>query len=338
MFTKPVSTTESQPPGPPARRRRRRFAIVAVATSLALVTAVAVGLTVRSPASHAGQVNCAASPSACGFPDATNTGVPTGTKLLTVPGQVSSGPGWHYDTRGWVEVNGNGAVLSGLSIPYNLDISASNVTIKDDKVVTGGANAFGISLRHTSNVTIEDTTITGLNTGTGRVMTGIKDVYADSTGITVLRDNISEAETGVQLEAGTVENNYIHSTGFIAGDHVNGVTSNGGGSGLLTIQHNTILIDRGQTDAVGLFEDFGVQQNRVINDNLLAGGGYSLYGGQNPGGLPTSNITVTNNVFSTIYYPTGGAFGPAVYFNSSGTGDTWSGNTWDVTGAAISRP
>jgi hypothetical protein len=338
MSTRPVVNTESKPPGPPARRYNRRFVIAAAGTSLVLVAALAVGLTVSGSPSHAGQIDCATNPHACGFPDATNTGVPKGTTLRTVPGQVSSGAGWHYDPRGWVEVDGNGANLTGLYIPYNLDITASNVTISDDKIVNGGPNAFGISVRHTSNVTIEDTTITGLNTGTGRVATGIKDIYADSTGLTVLRDNISEAETGVQLEAGTVKDSYIHNTGFIAGDHVNGVTSNGGGTGLLTVQHNTILINRSQTDAVGLFEDFGVQQNRVITDNLLAGGGYSLYGGQNPGGSPTSNITVTNNVFSTLYYRTAGAFGPETYFNSGGTRDAWSGNAWDVTGQTIPTP
>lgn len=338
MSTKPATNPEIKPPSPPARGVSRRVVILSVATSLVLAVALAVGLAVHGQGAHAAQNNCASNPHACGFPDASNTGVPAGMTLKKVPGQVSSGPGWHYDSRGWVEVDGNGAVLTGLYIPYNLDITASNVTIKDVKVVTGGPNAFGISVRHTSNVTIEDSTITGRNTGNGRVMTGVKDIYADSTGLTVLRDDISMAETGVQLEAGTVQDSYIHNTGYIAGDHVNGVTSNGGGTGLLTVQHNTILINRNQTDAVGLFEDFGVQQNRVITGNLLAGGGYSIYGGQNPGGAPTSNITITNNRFSTIYYRTAGAYGAAAYFSSAGTGNIWSSNTWDSTAAAVLAP
>ena len=87
----------------------------------------------------------------------------------------------------------------------------------------------------------------------------------------------SEFETGVRLETGLVEDNYIHEPGYIAGDHTNGVMSNGGVTRLLIVNHNTILIDRGQTDAVGLFEDYGVQQNRRITDNLLAGGSYAIY-------------------------------------------------------------
>jgi hypothetical protein len=39
--------------------------------------------------------NCSNAPHLCGFPDATNSGVPANMrkKLLAVPGQVSSGPG-----------------------------------------------------------------------------------------------------------------------------------------------------------------------------------------------------------------------------------------------------
>ena len=268
---------------------------------------------------------------ASGFPDASNTGVPTGTKLLTVPGQISSGPGWHYDSRGFVQVDGNGAVLSGLYIPYNLNIIASNVTIKDVQVVTGGANVYGISLRHTANVTIENCTISGINATSGRSAAGIKDIYADSTGMSVLRNNISLGENGVQLEAGTVQDNYIHDPGFITGDHTNGVTSNGGGTALLTISHNTILISRSQTDAIGLFEDFGIQTNRVISSNLLAGGGYAIYAGQNTGGAPTTGIVITGNVISSIYYPGGGYYGPIAHFNPAGRGDIWSRNTWIAT-------
>jgi hypothetical protein len=304
------------------------LALVALAVSI-----VSVPFLGSSPESESASavVGCGDAPSACGFPDQSNTGVPKGTRLLQVPGQISSGPGWYYDPRGWVEVDTDGAVLSGLYIPCTVDVSASDVTIEADEIATSGPSAIGISLRHTSNVTIQDSTITGLTAGAGRMMAGIKDLYADSTGLTILRDNIRLAETGVQLESGLVQDSYIHAAGFVAGDHVNGVTSNGGGGDLLTIAHNTILIDRGQTDAIGLFEDFGVQQNRVITDNLLAGGGYSIYGGQNTDGPATSNISITDNQFSTIYYPNAGVYGYITHFSFDGSGNTWSGNAWTGT-------
>jgi hypothetical protein len=116
----------------------------------------------------AGLTNCAAKPSACSYPDATNTGVPAGTTLKSVPSQVTSGPGWSYNaTTKAVVVSVNGTVLSGLNIPSNLTINASNVTVKNVQVVTGGT--FGISLTHTTGVTIENSTISGQNATTGRV-------------------------------------------------------------------------------------------------------------------------------------------------------------------------
>ena len=266
-----------------------------------------------------------------GFPGASDTGVPVDTRFRTVPGQVKSGPGWAYDPRGWVRVYGNGAVLSGLAIPYNVSVTGSNVTIRNVKITVGGANSIAIGLRHAHNVTIEDSTISGLNTRTGRMMTGVKDVYGDATGVRVLYDDISKFETGVQVETGLIEDNYIHDPGFLPGDHTNGVTSNGGVTTLLTISHNTILINRGQTDAIGLFEDHGVQQNRRITDNLLAGGSYAIYAGQKQGGPPTSKIVITGNHISTLFYAHGGNYGCAAHFDSRGRENIWSDNTWNTT-------
>jgi hypothetical protein len=315
-------------------------AVAAAAVAAAAVAAAAAaglyggsrGESAAGPTSHAILADLT------GFPNSSNTGVPGGTNLTSVPGQVSSGPGWHFDPRGWVEVDGDGAVLSGLYIPYSINVTASDVTIQDDQIVVGGGSTIGIGLRHTSNVMIEDTTISGLNSSRGRVMAGIKDIYGDSDGLTILRDDISRAETGVQIEAGLVQDCYIHNSGFIDGDHVNGITSNGGRHGLLTIQHNTILIDREQTDAVGLFEDFGVQADRVITGNLLGGGGYAIYGGQSPDGPPTSNIVITNNQISTKYYDAGGYYGYGTWFNVAGSGDVWSGNTWNGTSDVLTNP
>ena len=307
---------------------------------LRLLTAVglAVGVSASAPQPSAAPAHdqCAVIPHDCGFPDALSVGVPGWMTLQNVPSQVSSGPGWYYDPRGWVEVDGNGAVLSGLDIPCSLDISASNVTIKDVNVQTSGQSSFGISLRNTSNVTIENSDVEGRNTGAGRLMAGIKDIYGNSTGTSVLDNNISRVATGVQMDEGLIQNNYIHDMGYIAGDHVNGITV-GGGTTPVTIQHNTILVDEGQTDAISLFQDTGAEANKVIKDNLLAGGGYAIYGGEKTGGKAARNIVIEGNRISTIYYPAGGQWGPIVYF-TPGLGNVWSGNVWDSTGLVITSP
>jgi hypothetical protein len=85
-------------------------------------------------------------------------------------------------------------------------------------------------------------------------------------------------------------------------------------------------------------EDFGVEANKLIKDNLAAGGGYSIYAGAQTGGPHSYNIRVIGNRFSRRYYANGGQFGPAVYFNDGGRGNVWSGNIWDGTEAAVSSP
>jgi hypothetical protein len=75
------------------------------------------------------QRGCLANPHVCGFPDATNTGVPAGTALTVVTGNV---------------------VLSTLGMTYQgkdvrgcITVTAPNVTIKNVKVTCGGIETGG---------------------------------------------------------------------------------------------------------------------------------------------------------------------------------------------------
>jgi hypothetical protein len=217
-----------------------------------------------------------------------------------------------------------------------VDVAGSNVTLKNVKIKTPATGWFGVALRHTSNVTIQNADISGTNTGNGRMLAGIKDIYGDSSGTRVLSSNIYYVSTGVQMDEGLIQDSYIHDLGFIAGDHLNGTTSNGADGKLLTIQHNTVFNQNSQTDAISLFEDFGRQYNRVINNNLVAGGGYTIYGGQNAGGAAVSDIRITNNRISKLYYPGGGYWGyHGTNENYGSNGNVWSGNVWDDTGATV---
>ena len=276
---------------------------------------------------------CAANPSRCGYPDGSNTGVVAGARLRSVPGDVSKGDGWHYDKRGWVTVDGKGATLENLDVPYNVDVTADNVTLKNLRITVRG-EGFGVSLRRTSNVTIQDVEIGSPDAGEDRLLVGIKDIYGDTKGTKILRADIFHAGTGVQIYSGLLQDSYIHDMGFRSGDHTNGTTSNGG-TQQLTIKHNTVFNSQAQTDAVSLFQDFGVEANRLIEGNLLAGGGYTIYGGANPGAAQTSNIRIINNRISNMYFPKGGHFGPVTAFDEHGPGNVWAGNIWDATGATI---
>jgi hypothetical protein len=229
-----------------------------------------------------------------------------------------------------VSITGDGTVFDGYLVNATIDVNgADNVTIRNTVVSVPG-ETFGIALRHTRNATIENSEVTSPGTGNDRLMVAIKDIYADSSGITVRRTDISRVSTGIQIEEGLVEDNYIHDLGYKSGDHLNGTTSNAGTT-QLTIRHNTILNQYNQTDAVSLFQDFGPQANRLIDNNLLAGGGYTIYAGANPGKEATAtNIHVTNNRISRIYFPNGGSYGPYAAYTSRG-GNTFTGNIWDDT-------
>jgi hypothetical protein len=277
-----------------------------------------------------------------GFPTTSNSGIPAGTVLKNVPGQVSSGPGWAWNKAdGYLQVTGNGANLTGLRIPGTVNVSANNVTLNDISITVGGdssstGDSYGVTLDNTANVTIENSNIQGTNTTTGRMGEGIKDVYTDSTGTQVLKNNIQKTDTAIQLYQGLIKGNYIHNLGLIDGDHVNGITTNGD-IGTFDIENNTILNKFNQTDAVGLFQDFGIVANVTINNNYLAGGGYTIYGGDGNMGQ-SYNIKVTNNQISTMYFPNGGQWGPVAYFDDQGPGNTWSGNTWAGSGKTIPEP
>jgi hypothetical protein len=272
------------------------------------------------------------------FPNASTTGVPSGTVLKSVPGQVSSGTGWKFisTSGGFVSVTGAGAVLSGLSIPYNVNVTASNVTIKNDKITTSGN--YGISLRHTAGVTIENSTVSGTNAASGRISYAIDDLYQDSTGIVISGNNVSNFCHGVQVSAGLVTGNYIHDPGYVAGDHIDGIFDPGF-TGALMISGNTILDNYTQTAAISLDASAAgkLVANKTVQNNLLGGGGYAIYGGSSLGNT-TSNIVIKNNRFSQAYFPKSGQYGPIAYFDPKGTGNLWSGNVWDSTGQTIPSP
>jgi len=84
--------------------------------------------------------------------------------------------------------------------------------------------------------------------------------------------------------------------------------------------------------------DFSPVQNVTVDNNLLNGGGYSLYGASGDGKAysgQTVNIKVTNNHFGAKFYPQCGQYGPVTYFSPSASGNLWSGNVWDRTGAPL---
>ncbi len=274
----------------------------------------------------------------CGYPDATSTGVPAGTTLTAVPAQATSGTGWTWNAATQcAEVTVPGVTVTGLDITGCLDVTASNVTVTKDEVTSDGGN-FAVSLRHTTGVTIENSALGGADTAAGRVSEAIDDVYGDSAGMIITGNNIADFKTAIQVTTGQITGNYIHSPGFVAGDHTNGILDIGT-TQPLTITRNTILNSLGQTDAISLDATGSGQtiSDKTITGNLIGGGSYAIYGGTTNGNTIT-DITITGNDFSQATYPKSGQYGPVAYFTTAGTGNTWTNNTWDTTGATVPSP
>jgi hypothetical protein len=260
-----------------------------------------------------GKTNCAAKPSACGYPDETNTGVPDGVTLKK---------------SGSVIASRDGQVIDGLEITGEIVVTAPNVVIKNTKVIGGrgaGSSDWVIIIRDNSdNLTIHDSEVT---TPAGSEQDNACVFNISNSAPRLLRVNIHGCSQGVSSGAGLIEDSFIHDMSQVPGlSHVDGIASNGDGG--LTVRHNTVFNQFNQTAAIALFQDFGTQKNNLIEDNLIAGGGYSIYGGGGRFG-PTSDIRIINNRFSDKYFKQSGYWGPLAWFTASDPGNTFSGNYWD---------
>jgi hypothetical protein len=260
-----------------------------------------------------GKTNCAAKPSACGYPDETNTGVPAGITL---------------QKSGSVFASRAGQVIEGLDITGEIVVTAPNVVIKNTKLTGGrgaGSSDWAIIIRDNSdNLTIQDSEVT-TPAGSEQDIPCIFNISDSAPRL--LRVNIHGCTQGVSSGAGLIEDSYIHDMSQVPGlSHVDSIASNGGGG--LTVRHNTIFNQFAQTAAVALFQDFGIQKDDLIENNLIAGGGYSIYGGGGKFGA-TSNIKIINNRFSDKYFKQSGYWGPLAWFTASDSGNAFSNNYWD---------
>ncbi|MDB5527009.1 MAG: hypothetical protein JWR51_112 [Devosia sp.] len=203
------------------------------------------------------------------WPDATTTGVPDGVKLLP---------------SGDIVVTKAGTVLSGLNITGSVYIDADNVTLQNCKITSSSFAV--VQIRNGSDgVIVQNCDINGLNAG-GQGISGYgkfigNDISGVADGINVTGDHV------------LIQDNYIHDLGGTSDSHYDGIQVDGGVSDI-RIEHNSVINDHGQTAAVMIDDFFGHTSNVVVNNNLLTGGGYTVYV-TGLDGNGTENVQVTNN-------------------------------------------
>ncbi|WP_207229363.1 DUF4082 domain-containing protein [Ktedonosporobacter rubrisoli] len=257
--------------------------------------------------------------SSCNFPDASNTGAPSSLQPKSESGNIT--------------INDDNTVIDGVDLTGSFDVYANNVTIKNSRITS--TNWWGINQRQGySGLKVLHCTITGVP-GKGPDNGG-EDYAVSNMGdgsIEVAYNNISQFGDQISMGTGNIHDNYVHDIQAFVNlggeyQHTDDIISDGGTTEPLIIRHNTLINETtastGASASVGLFADTGSVKNSIVDNNWIAGGAYALY----CGGNGSTNIKITNNVFSTEIFPSVGVYGPVAYWNPDGDGNTFSGNTY----------
>jgi hypothetical protein len=249
--------------------------------------------------------NCVTKPSACGYPDATNTGVPAGT-VLKASGSIT------ITTAG---------VVSGLNITGCVTIKASNVVFQNSVVHSNGCRAAVYSMEGSKNIVINHVEIDGAKSNSDGPDPGLY-----GWGFTATALNIHDTGDAVDIESGDVlTDSYLHNLRFLNGSHTDGVQATDGSA--MVISHNTILATGvNMNEGVILGADLGNINNVVVDNNIIDGGNNGVVAGNNPG-YSATGISFTHNRFGKV-----AQYGPC-NFNAK---MTFTGNVWDANGAVLS--
>lgn len=245
-------------------------------------------------------------PRPSGIATAATTGVPPGTELSSVAGDM--------------RIVRDGTVVDGKDVAGNIWIDADDVTIQNTRVTGAGFSVIQVKAG-SRNVTIKDVEVDG------------KGLQAGSMGIigpaTVTGSNISGVENGLTPGSGSVlKGNYVHDLKAPGAPHYDGIQIDGGLSNI-TISDNFIdMHEHGQTSAVMIDNYFGPISDITVAGNRLIGGGFTVYSdGQFTGGTITG-VSFINNQLGKGYY------GYASIVNNS---PVWTGNVDADTGKPVNR-
>ena len=240
--------------------------------------------------------DCVAAPHLCGFPDATNTGVPAGT---------------HLKRSGSITVTKRGAIIDGRDVHGNITVLADDVTIRNTRITSGSYYPIRYGEKDNTGLLVEDTEIIGTSP---IVTSGIAFTH-----YTALRVNVHGTADGLKIEDGAVvKDSFVHDLAFGTDTHNDGMQSTGGHD--IEIVHNTVLA-KGAVSCLMFGGENGAPSHILIDNNLLDGGNYSIY--LDPHG---ADRTIVNNHFGK----------DAVYGVARMQGSySAHGNLWDSTARLV---
>jgi hypothetical protein len=278
-------------------------------------------------------LHCFASPSSCGFPDA-STGA--NVAALTDSGSITAST--------------PGQVIQNKDVTGQINIAAPNVTIRNVRVTAteSGSGSAAIS-GNEPGLRVIDSTVRGKGAGENTVEAAIRDY----DGATVEGSNLTLCNECVQGWPLTVKDSYMKVSSIYDGAHAEDIYIC---SGTVNVDHSTLLNEQGQTATVFGDTICGGKNNFSVTNSLLAGGGYLLYPQANGSGSGGSTVITGNHIARCLsaetvssdghhlcrngpdsngYFPNGGGYDVGAYFSGA---TTWSGNVWDDSGATVPEP
>ena len=284
--------------------------------------------------------DCFAHPGSCGYPDPAygNVGILAGTTLTP---------------SGSLVIKTAGKVINAEDVSGTIVIAANNVTIENTRITASGGcgpttpcgSADIVINEGVSGTLLEHDELTNASNGATiqHAVYNWSSASATADGIYVHSNTTNNGGVdSMWWGPGLIENSYEIAALAISQDHVENVYEFAGAK--LDVEHNTFY---NPVDTATVFVDAqgGGVADVTVNNNLLAGGGYTLY----PAGNGSAGTAViTNNRFARClsaaiegsggtwtcqngfdaygYFPRGGAFGLATDLPG---GTTWTGNYWD---------
>lgn len=248
---------------------------------------------------------------ACGWAGPGSAGFPGGP-LTPTPGR---------------RVSVDGTVIDGERIAGGLVIAARNVAVRNSVISKSAGGLSGsavVFVEAGGSLTLEHSTLDGMNATHACLW------FEGGGPVTARANEMRGCNDGIFSWDGdnfVLEGNYLHGfTTSAANGHVDGFQTEGASNGV--IRHNTIDVAQDQTSAIAIWNSRRNSSDIAVDGNLLAGGGFTVYAEDyspsetDPaGGFTVTNITITNNRFSTVRYGCVGYWG--VWFPRGAPTDGW---------------
>ena len=316
-------------------------------TIRAVVTATNAGGSTPATSNQTAAVTAPSSSTNCA--GAKGSGVVSQTSLdaCGLPSMNTTGPvaGTTFTNSASFNANTAGQVYNGLNVNGEINVNANNVTIQNSNITAVDPNTAAIKVASgVTGVKILNDSIHGTNALQSGSLAFAVSYYGSSiSGVTIDHTNFYNGDR-ILMGYGTVTNSYclggavFQSGGYT--EHDECIYTDGAAPGIRAIHDTLLNANPYQTAAIFVdnpdYGGGGANGTLDVENSLLAGGDYCLYGGQgNAGTNHTGTETIVNNRFARLFFSTCGQFGPDAYMPS---GVKWSGNVWDDNNQAITGP